>query len=144
MFSHTSYLKLDSTEEVSYVSLLDEGIEIVDCEYSFQQGVDHKGKVSTRVMGGTIVLTIPSIPPDDIIEWSFNPRLYKKGAIITYDHEHMIVEKLIFNNGSCVSMNITYMQSGKSYTTTHIVIIAEEIVFGNKEMKFSNQWTLEK
>ncbi|GHV52092.1 hypothetical protein FACS1894181_14880 [Bacteroidia bacterium] len=49
-------------------SLTNGGYEILDCNFEFQQGIDDKGKATTRVYGGTINLTISQLPSKDIIE----------------------------------------------------------------------------
>ena len=141
MFSHKSFLKLGTFDGTDIVSMLSGGMEVVNCEYSFQQGIDDKGKVATRVSGGAFRLTLPMTPPDEIIEWAFNARRYQKGVIVTFNDENEMMERLMFNNAACVHMSVSYTQSGKSYVTTEITIQAEEIKVGAGALNFTNEWT---
>ncbi len=61
MFGHRSFLVLGGGA-ADILSLIKGGYEISKCNFSFQQGVDQKGRVSTRVYGGTIHLVLPQLP----------------------------------------------------------------------------------
>ena len=66
MFGHRSFLLLgDGAADI--VSLIKGGFEISNCHFAFEQGVDDRGKASTKVFGGTLHLTLSQLPPLNII-----------------------------------------------------------------------------
>lgn len=140
MFSHKSYLKLGEVTGTDFTSLVKSGYELDDFEYGFQQGVDSTGKAVTEVYGGTLSLTIPTLPPDAILEWVLNSRKYKSGAVIMLNEQNEPLEKLLFENAACVNMSLDYTQKGRAYITTKVVLQAERLIFDNG-FDFDNFWT---
>jgi len=140
MFSHKTYLKLDDFSGTDFLSLTKSGYEVSKFEFSFQQGVDDSGKASSEVFGGTLLLTLPMLPPKVIIEWALDSRKYKKGVVVILDDHDIPQEKVMFDGAACVDMNIDYTQKGESYIATSIVLQAEQLLFGNG-LDFDNLWT---
>lgn len=140
MFGNRSFLMLGSAGGSNILDLMKGGLEILDCNFSFQQGIDNKGKATTDVHGGIISLLLQQLPPKEIIEWALNSRKYLDGSIILLDGENLPVEKIIFSNTACVGMGISYTQGGNSYACTRLVIHAEKIQVGNG-VDFENKWT---
>ncbi len=138
MFSHRSFLMLGGGA-TDIISLIKGGYEVVDCNFSFQQGIDDSGKATTRVYSGTIHVTLSQLPPMPIIEWALNSRKYQDGIIVTVDNENIPVEKIIFKHATCINFGISYTESGQSYTVTRLVIQAEEMVVGDG-VTFTNEW----
>ena len=140
MFGHRSFLMLGGGGASSIMSLIKGGYEILDCNYSFNQGVDDKGRVSTRVYGGVISVALSQLPPDPIIEWALQSRKYLDGVIALVDAENNPLEKLIFSQAACVDMEVNYIQTGDSYIATKLTILAEKLVVGDG-IDFDNEWT---
>jgi len=140
MFSHRSFLVLGGGA-ADIISLIKGGLEISEFNFSFQQGIDTRGKATTRVFGGVITMSLSQLPPDSIIEWALSSRKYLDGAIVMVDAENMPVGKVLFENTACVSMEIDHTQSGDSYISTRLVIHAEVINVGNG-IDFLNEWTV--
>lgn len=138
MFSHRSFLVLGGGA-ADIVSLIKGGHEILNCNFSFQQGVDDRGKATTRVHGGTIDVTVSQLPSPDILEWGMKSRSYKDGVIVVLDAENMPVEKIVFENAACVDFEVDYTRSGDSYASTRMTIQAEVIIVGNG-IDFLNEW----
>lgn len=139
MFSHKTYLKTGDFNGTDFLSLTKSGYELSSCDFSFQQGIDDTGRASTDVYGGTLSLTLPMLPPNEIIEWAINSRKYKKGVVVVLDEHNVPMEKIYFENAACISMNLDYMQSGTAYTFTKIIIRAEKLLFGNG-LDFESNW----
>ena len=140
MFGHRSFLMLGGDAPADIKSLTEGGYEISDCRFSFEQGLDDKGKVSTRVYFGIIRITLHQLPHKEIIEWSINPRKYYDGAIIALDADNNPIEKVLFQNTACVNFKLYHTQHGDSYTITELVLQAEKIIVGNG-IDFDNEWT---
>ena len=138
MFGHRSFLMLGGGA-ADIVSLTKGGYEVHSYRHFFKQEIDQKGKVTTKVYGGFIQLTLTQIPPNPIIEWALDSKKYMDGVIVSLNEENVPLEKIIFKNAACVSLSINYTQKGDSYTTTTITIAAEELVLGNG-VTFLNEW----
>jgi hypothetical protein len=57
MFGHRSFLIIGGGSPADIKSLISGGYEILDCNFDFHQGIDRKGKATTRVYIGTFGLT---------------------------------------------------------------------------------------
>ncbi|MEN9919785.1 MAG: hypothetical protein RL662_2221 [Bacteroidota bacterium] len=139
MFTHRSFLVLGGGA-ADIVSLAKGGHELLHCSYTFQQGVDPRGKATTRVYGGNIQLTLSQLPPKEITAWALSSRKYQSGAIVMLDSENIPVERVLFENAACVGIDVNYTQSGDTYCATQLVIEAEVIIVGNG-IDFLNEWT---
>jgi len=140
MFGHRSFLVIGGGA-ADIMSLIKGGYEILDCRFSFEQGIDNKGKATTRVYCGIIRITLSQLPPKQIIEWALNSRKYHDGAIVVLDAENMPLEKVLFQEAACINFRVDYIQSGDDYTSTEIVLQAKKIIVGNG-IDFDNEWTI--
>jgi len=138
MFGHRSFLVFGGGA-ADIISLIKGGYEISKCNFSFQQGVDQKGRASTRVYGGTINIVLPQLPPMDILEWAMQSRKYRSGVIVLVDNENIPLEKIFFNNATCIGLDIEYTEQGASYSTTSIVVQTENMIVGNGTT-FASEW----
>ena len=140
MFGHKAYLKIGDFTGTDFMSLVKGGYEVSNCFFSFRQGYDQKGKASTEVVGGTINLKLPMLPPNEIVEWALNSHKYKKGVIVMLDDENAPIEKLFFENAACIGFDMDFTSEGKSYIVTDLKLRAERIVFVDG-LDFDNFWT---
>jgi hypothetical protein len=124
-------------------SLINGGYEILDCNFEFHQGIDRKGKATTRVYSGTLQVKLSQLPRNDMMEWALNSRKYSDGVIIMLDAENTPVEKIIFTHATCISFGVDYTLKGDSYTCTKLVIQAEKLVVGDG-IEFENEWVYDK
>ncbi len=142
MFGNRSFLMLGSSGGSNILDLLKGGLEILDCNFSFQQGIDHKGKATTRTVAGSINVTISQLPNEEIIEWALDSRKYLDGCIILVDEENIPIEKIIFKKAACVNFDITYAVKGSGYAATRLSIQPEAINLDDgDDNDFSNEWT---
>jgi len=139
MFSNRSFLVLGAGAAADILSLVKGGYEILEFNFAFEQGVDERGKATTRVHAGTIQLTLSQLPPQPIIEWALESRKYNDGMIVLLDAENIPTEKIIFQNTACVGMDLNYTQKGDSYATTKLTLQAETLIVGNG-IDFMNEW----
>ncbi|HCC50958.1 MAG TPA: hypothetical protein DEQ30_01990 [Porphyromonadaceae bacterium] len=72
-------------------------------------------------------------------EWALNSRKYSDGVIIMLDQENVPMEKVIFQNATCVSFEINYTETGQRYVSTKLIIQAENLIVGDG-ISFSNEW----
>jgi hypothetical protein len=140
MFGHRSFLMIGGGS-ADVMSLIKGGYEIKECRFAFEQGIDNKGRASTRVYGGTLYITLPQLPPQDIIEWALQSRKYSDGVVVMLDAENIPLEKILFENATCIDLEINYTQSGDSYVSSKLIIQAQRLIVGNG-IDFDNEWTI--
>lgn len=141
MFGNRSFLMLGSAGGTNILDLMKGGLEIMDYNFSIYQGIDDKGKATTRTAAGSINLTISQLPNEEIIEWALNSRKYLDGCIVLLDGDNSPVEKIVFKNAACVNFDITYAVKGTGYAATRLSIQAEAINMGDgDDNDFSNEW----
>jgi hypothetical protein len=140
MFGHRSFLVLGGGGPADIVSLIKGGYEILDCVYSLEQGIDERGKATTRVYGGSFDITLSQLPPRPIVEWVLNSRKYSDGAVIVLDEQNTPVSKILFEHATCTCFDINYMQQGSGYVATKLLIQAERVIFDDG-IEFNNEWT---
>lgn len=138
MFGHKSFLRLGPLEDSSIVGLYKESYELERCTYSFSQGVNTDGKAQTNVRGGAINLTIPGIPPEDVINWALQSRKYYDGTIVICDDNDMPLEKIQFENAACIGMEIDYTRDGKAYIVTKLHLQVKKLTVGSTSL--NNHW----
>jgi len=142
MYGNRSFLMLGSSGGTNILDLIKGGIEILDYSFSIQQGIDNKGKATTKTCAGSINLTISQLPNKEIIEWALNSRRYLDGCVVLLDGENNPVEKIVFKNAACVNFDITYAAKGSGYAATRLSIQPEAINMGDgDDNDFSNEWT---
>jgi hypothetical protein len=141
MFGHRSFLVIGGGG-ADIMSLISEGYEILDCNFAFEQGIDERGKATTRVHGGTIQVTLSQLPPMPIIEWALQSRKYNEGMIVILDAENIPLEKVLFQNAACVGFDLNYSRKGESYAATKLTLRAETVIVGNG-IDFTNEWTFD-
>ncbi len=139
MYGHRSFLMIGDTGAADIISLIKGGPEVIDCNFSFHQDVDDKGKATTKVQSGTLNVTISQLPPQNIIEWALNSRKYSDGVVVVLDAENIPLEKIFFKNATCINMEINYTQKGESYASTKLIIQAEKLIVGSG-INFDNDW----
>jgi len=139
MFGHKCFLKLGPLQDSSIMGLYKDSYELEKCNYSFSQGINSDGKAQTDVRGGSVFLTIPGIPPVDIIEWAISSRKYHDGVIVLCDDNEMPLEKVNFTYAACIGMDISYSQKGKGYIATKLTLQTRKMAVGTIEL--NNRWT---
>jgi hypothetical protein len=141
MFGHRSFLVIGGGG-ADIMSLIKGGLEVSRFSFSFEQGIDDKGKATTRVFAGALSITLSQLPPTNIIEWALESRKYNEGAIVMLDANNLPTEKILFKNAACVGMEVEYTQKGQSYASTKLVVLAEQLSVGNG-IDFDNEWVTE-
>lgn len=138
MFGSKTFLRIGALEDLSMQGLFRDSHELLACSYAFSQGVDNNGKAQTEVHGGMINITYPNIPPPEVTQWMLNSRKYEDGAIVICDENNMPLEKVFFEKAACIGLELEYIQNGKGYTHTKIVIQAQKIIVGTSSIV--NNW----
>ena len=139
MYGHKVFLKIGQLTDGSLMGLFKEAYELESCTYSFFQGVDHSGKPQMDVQGGAIYITYSGIPPQEILEWTLDARKYYDGTIVICDDSGQPLEKIGFEQATCVGLEIDYLQGGKGLFSTKIELRAHSLEVGTQFL--TNRWT---
>lgn len=138
MFTHKTHLRIGSLESIDASKLFDNSTELAKCSYTFAKGIDGKGQVQSKAEGGIVELELSSLPSKAIIQWALNPRKYESGMIVFSDDAGTPLEKILFTDAACISMEIIYMQTGSAYIKTSLIISAKKIMIGSTV--FESRW----
>lgn len=138
MFTHKSYLRIGSLDNVNTNNLLANSTELAKCNYSFTKAIDDKGEVQSKAQGGIIEIELLSLPSKPILEWALKPRKYQTGMIVFCDDSGTPLEKIFFYDAACISMEITYLQTGSAYMKTSLILSAKKMMIG--ENIFESRW----
>ncbi|MFK8274590.1 type VI secretion system tube protein TssD [Capnocytophaga cynodegmi] len=138
MYGYRTFLKIGDTQSLDIGSLLKSGYELSSFSYALEQPTDLKGKAQGEVRGGTLQLTIDSIPSNEIIEWMLNPRRYREGVITTLGEDNASIMRIFFKKAACTRMQMKYISKGKGFFSLHIQLEAKNLIFPEGEIE--NKW----
>lgn len=138
MFTHKSYLRIGSIESLNTSNLFTDSTELAKCNYTFTKEIDNKGQVQSKAVGGIIEMELFSLPSKSLLTWGVNPRKYESGMIVFCDDAGVPLEKIIFTDAACISMDITYIQTGNAYIKTSMILSAKKMMIGN--IIFESGW----
>lgn len=71
------------------------GYDVHACDYFFDQSTDDKGRPSSTVQGGAIVLVLPSNDDTHALNWMFDPYAQKDGWVDFYRADQRSVMKKV-------------------------------------------------
>lgn len=113
-------------------------IELINYSYGFSQSIDDVGKPVGDVFAGSIQFSFANLPTTEMLEWMVNSRKYKNGEVVILGNDDATLQKISFETGACVNMNISYSESGASYCLTTITVMAKKIQIGDATVE--NGW----
>jgi len=138
MFGHKCFLRVGTLSDSSISGLYRESYELLNCNFSFSQGIDNNGKTQSDIKGGSIRFTFPNLPTEEMVQWMLKSNKLESGAIVICDNDDVPLEKILFEDSACINMNINYTQGGKNYMATQMEIQARKITV--EEATLENNW----
>jgi len=120
-----------------------DGIAVIACNYSLSQSIDDKGRVSSKVYGGTVFLQVDSSGEEDskkLWEWMVDPDGKKATAKISFKNvdEEQTQKELELTDVYCVQYSESFTEQGSTPMTTSLTLTAKEIkLFGTPHL---NRW----
>lgn len=111
-----------------------DNLEVVTCDYRFHQTTDDKGRPSSTVRGGQIVLMVRGTEPR-IVEWMLDPYMQKSGLVrfLRKDAEATLKE-VAFENAYCIQ----FSEKMRRGAITMLTISPEKITVGG--VTYTNIW----
>lgn len=135
-----SFLNIGELSDGSIRGLMSSGFELINFDYGLYQGIDHKGRPETNVRIEGIHITYDGLPSREIIYWAMSSSKYYSGALLMYDAHGMPLEKVYFEDGACIGMEINYVSEGSSSAFTKLTISPRVLKVGDKTI--TQPWTI--
>ena len=115
--------------------------EVLNCDYNFHRDVDHKGRPSSGIYGGTVNVTIASTDDTSVIEAMINsPEKTFDGSIEFKkgDSDAAKLKELEFKTAYIVNFSEGLNAVGNENMVQSFTISAEEMKLGSASHK--NNW----
>ncbi len=110
---------------------INETLDVIECDFGFQQETDYSGKPSVRPSGGMINIVFESISSDALVNWMISSTEKKEGEIAFYRKENeSAFKKVSFKEGICVSYHEYFNNQDDTPMTIAITISSREIKVG--------------
>ncbi len=121
------------------VTIDDITMNVLRCNFAFEQGSDVTGRPSQRPRGGQIRLLIESTNKTDFLEWTISPNMTKDGEIIFYKRDNMSSLKTVnFKSAYCLRYEEDFDAVNDQPLQTLLLISAKEITV--KDTTYTNNW----
>lgn len=119
--------------------LEDQELNVLYCEYSFQQNINSNGKPEVKPIGGKILLTIESTSNTDFFDWMISESQTKSGKVTFYRRDNVSkMKELVFSDAFCVYFKEKFSATGEYPMEIEVELTAKEIKMGNST--FENPW----
>lgn len=138
MKDYQSYLKIGKPQHDNVMGLFRDRYEIIHSEYSFLQDINVQGEATSEIKGGTIQVSLPTVPTEKLLNWMLSPDIYENGEIVLYNGEE-VINKIYFSNARCVGLHMHYEPFGAASIITQLSINAQHIEIGG--VAYNNSWT---
>lgn len=114
-------------------------LNVLKCEYTFNQNIDLNGKPSARPRGGQISLTVESTADTDLFDWMISNTQTKSGSIVFYRRDTLAKMKEIrFTDAYCVEFKELFAATGEHPMLVSLGLTAKELQAGNAT--YRNPW----
>ena len=119
-----------------------EECEVVSCSYSFGQSTDDKGRPSSVVQGGTVMVTVVSTDSVKLMSWMLDPYKRADGKIVfKRGDQDSNMKTISFKEAYCVGYTETFDARGSSSQASmllSLVISANKLDIGGATL--DNKW----
>jgi Hemolysin coregulated protein Hcp (TssD) len=120
-----------------------DGLPIISCSYSLSQSIDDKGRVSSKVYGGTVFVQVDSSDEahaKELWEWMIDADGKKPTAKIIFKNidSGQNQKQLEMTDVYCVQYSENFTESGSSSMTTSLTLSAREMKLHGKG--HTNRW----
>lgn len=115
------------------------GFEILQCNYSFHQKTDEKGRPSSPSLGGNIFIQLTTPPDDFLLKWMADSYKRRTGTITFFKiDEESTFQRITFTDAYCVEYHTNFNAIGSSGMITLIVLSAKHIRINGVD--HNNDW----
>lgn len=129
MFGYKTILQIDGSNEE---------YELSSFSYSFSQPMGYDGKAQDEVQAGAMEMAFENLPTPLMSRWMLEPRFYRNGVVKIFGNDGAIIQKIDFQQATCIRMNMNYMESGSGYCMTQLTVQAKSLTTNNYMVE--NNW----
>ncbi|HPH82762.1 MAG TPA: type VI secretion system tube protein TssD [Flavobacteriales bacterium] len=115
--------------------------DVLSCSYSFSRDVDHKGRPSSTVYGGTLSVSIESTEDTTVIESMVNSKHKPVSGSVTFfkrEEDGAKMKELTFTDGYVIAFSESIDAIGGQPMSIHFTVSARELKIGNAD--HVNEW----
>ena len=121
------------------INIDDDEMNVLDCNFSFEQGTDYTGRPSQKPKGGQISVLLESTGKTDFLEWMISPNMSKNGKITFFKRDNLSSLKTVeFKEAYCIKYSEDFDSVDTQPLKTRIIVSAKEISI--KGTTFVNNW----
>lgn len=112
---------------------------ILNCNYSFLQKTDDKGRPSSSANGGNVYIQITTPPDDFLLKWMVDSYKRRAGFINFFKiDQESTFQKIAFIGAYCVEYHTNFSSEGSSSMVTSIVLSAQKLQINGVD--HNNDW----
>ncbi len=115
--------------------------DLLSCSFSFSRDVDHKGRPSSVVYGGTLSCSIESTEDTTVLESMLNSKHKPISGTVTFfkrEEDGAKMKELTYTDGYVIAFNESIEATGGSPMHISFTISARELKVGNAT--HTNEW----
>ncbi len=114
---------------------------VISCHYALHQNVDHTGRPSSGVRGGSVSITIESSDDNSIYEWMTDEHSFKDGKITFFKRDQdSKMKELEFKQAACIDYTESFHAHSTGPMTIAFTISAKELHVGGNA--HANNWPI--
>ncbi|AMQ01865.1 hypothetical protein AY601_5052 [Pedobacter cryoconitis] len=115
------------------------GYDILQCNYSFRQQTDDKGRPSSPALGGNVFIQITTPPDDFLLKWMVDSYKRRTGLVTFMKlDEESAFQRVAFEDAYCVEYHTNFNAVGSSSMVTSIVLSAKRLKVNG--IDHNNDW----
>jgi hypothetical protein len=116
-----------------------QNLNVLACDFAFNQQVDTTGKPSSKPQGGIINVVIESTMDTSLFEWMISNHQTRNGAIIFKRRDvNSRMKDLEFKDAYCVHYREMFVATGEHPMQIQLTLSAKELKMGNA--RYANPW----
>lgn len=124
---------------VAKMSIDEEEMNVLHCNFRFSQMVDSMGKVSSRPYGGKVNVTVESTGNNLLFDWMIGHTQIKSGKITFFRRDTSSkLKTLEFIDAFCIDYFEEYDHQGDNPMQIQLCLSAKEIRLNNSF--YANDW----
>lgn len=109
--------------------------ELTHCEYALKKETDKLGRVCGGISSGNILMALPVLPDDNLMNWLLDVNKKYNGEITVNDAFSESLEKIYFEEGRPVNFRFHYEPGSKINVMLLLTIHVRRLIIGDAEYK---------
>lgn len=121
------------------LSIDQEKLNVLACDFAFNQQIDGYGKPSAKPQGGIINIVIESTMDTSLFEWMISNHQTRNGTIVFKRRDvNSRMKELEFKDAYCVQYREMFISTGENPMQIQLTLSAKELKMGSAS--YQNPW----